>query len=706
MEKENKLNELNSKQKEACVAADGPSLIIAGAGSGKTRVLTYRIAYLIYDMNVDPCSILAITFTNKAAKEMRDRLEVIIGNQAKDVTAQTFHSFCASFLRHEIYLLEGRKRTFQIIDDDEALTIIKNQIIALNYDIKSERPQSYQDIISAIKSRMKDLNSYEKFLKEKIELVMKKYNDYLLQNNLLDFDDLILLTMEILENNPNVLERYQEIYRYILVDEFQDTSNLQYDLIHLLGQKYQNVLIVGDEDQSIYSFRGANINNIKKFMRDFPTYHKYVLDQNYRSTKNILDAANSLISHNVNRIPKNLWTEKDEGMDVLLTHQYSDKQEATEISNQIERLVSYQGYTYSDIAVLYRNNYLSRNFENSFIQNQIPYAVYSGLSFYQRKEVKDLVAYLRFILDSNEFYSFKRIIGSPKRGIGDITIKKLETAIDKYHVSILEALDLSEIGANAKDNILNFLTITEGLKTKMNSLPLMKFLNEVYGDTGYLNYINTLDIDEKETRDENIKELFNAIAEIQSEKNEDTLKDFLGDVALKTDFDIETTDPNHVSLMSMHACKGLEFKVVFITALEEGIIPSPRAGTLSEIEEERRLLYVAMTRAKERLFLSSSDFRFRNGMSDNSFPSRFIRDIVLKNSFEHEKNIKVTKKEFQIHQETVYPKGAFNVGDRVSHLVLGLGTIQAEFQGYYIIKFDDVLTPKKIIVNHPLLKKA
>ena len=353
------MTDLNPKQKEACEATIGPSLIIAGAGSGKTRVLTYRIAYLIDTMGVHPSSILAITFTNKAAKEMRDRLEKLIGSKAKYVTASTFHSFCANFLRKEIGIL-GRSTRFTIIDDDETEKIIKNICKSLNYDTKVIKPDYFINAISNIKSRIKTIDSFDPMFKDKILNVYNLYEEELNRDNLLDFDDLILYALRILEGYPEVLERYQNIYRYILVDEFQDTSNIQYDFVNILAKKNRNIFIVGDEDQSIYSFRGANIKNIRKFMVDYPEYKKYVLDQNYRSTKNILDTANKLISHNKDRIPKDLWTSKREGEEVKLNSSESDKTESREIVREIERLHNFLGIDYKDIAILYRNNYLSR----------------------------------------------------------------------------------------------------------------------------------------------------------------------------------------------------------------------------------------------------------------------------------------------------------------------------------------------------------
>ena len=698
---------LNDKQKAACEAVMGPSLIIAGAGSGKTRVLTYRIAFLISDFNVHPTSILAITFTNKAAKEMRDRLETLVGSASKMITAQTFHSFCASLLRREIDVL-GRSKRFTIIDDDETETMIKNIMKELHYDTKAIKPSVYANAISSIKARMKTLNDFEKAFGERLENVMTLYNQELIRQNLVDFDDLILLTMHIFERFPEILEKYQNIYRFILVDEFQDTSNIQYDLVRLLASKYKNIFIVGDEDQSIYSFRGANINNIRKFMKDFPTYQKFILDQNYRSTSAILDCANSLIAKNEDRIPKDLWTDKKRGDDVALLHSPTDKSESREICSEIERLVSYKGYKYSDVAILYRNNYLSRNIENELIYRKMPYQIYSGLSFYKRKEVKDMIAYLRLIINPEDMYSFKRVINSPARGIGPTSVEKIETTQDKYKISIKDAALNSGISTKAIATVEGFYTMISRLEEELDKLYLSDFLKKVYENTGYKDYIESLDEEEKEARDQNVRELFAAISEVQSLTTRETLQDYLDNVTLMTDLDTEAKDPNHISLMTMHTAKGLEFPIVFVMGLEEGIIPSRQNYTQKSIEEERRLFYVAITRAEERLYLSYADSRMTYGQTNFAGASRFLSDIVINQIRKGNTIPKYTKtKETTTHYEPKpkAKKGEYNVGDRVEHVVFGKGTINGEFDGFYIIKFDNVASPKKVIVDHPLLKR-
>ena len=701
------MTDLNPKQKEACEATIGPSLIIAGAGSGKTRVLTYRIAYLIDTMGVHPSSILAITFTNKAAKEMRDRLEKLIGSKAKYVTASTFHSFCANFLRKEIGIL-GRSTRFTIIDDDEIEKIIKNICKSLNYDTKVIKPDYFINAISNIKSRIKTIDSFDPMFKDKILNVYNLYEEELNRDNLLDFDDLILYALRILEGYPEVLERYQNIYRYILVDEFQDTSNIQYDFVNILAKKNRNIFIVGDEDQSIYSFRGANIKNIRKFMVDYPEYKKYILDQNYRSTKNILDTANKLISHNKDRIPKDLWTSKREGEEVKLNSSESDKTESREIVREIERLHNFLGIDYKDIAILYRNNYLSRNIENELIFKHIPYKIYSGISFYKRKEVKDMISYMRLALDEDDFYSFKRVINSPKRGVGDTSIAKIEDMIKKYGLSVKDAYINAGLQKSTTATITGFFTMIDELKALLEKLTLKEFLNELYKVTGYQDYIDTLDDDEAETREENVKELFNAILETQSETVKETLEDYLDNVTLMTDLDLESSEEDTVSLMTMHTSKGLEFNSVFLMGLEDGILPSPRAFFEKDKEEERRLFYVALTRAKERLYLTYAKDRFVNGRFESRNASPFLKEIIDKSII---KPKEVTTESIRKSYESVYnvkketKKGSLNVGDRVYHDVFKGGEIKAEVEGFYIIKFDEIKSMKKIIVDHPMLKK-
>ena len=698
------LSKLNPKQLLACKDTEGPSLIIAGAGSGKTRVLTTRIAYLIDECGISPSSILAITFTNKASKEMKDRLENLLGiEKANSVTCKTFHSFCAWFLRREITVFSNRKRDFMIIDDDQTEALIKEVMLKMEIDIKITKPKQIANSISLIKSRISSLDDYPNFYREKLEQIMNLYNESLIRNNLLDFDDLNLLTIEILENYPKILDRYQDHFRYILVDEFQDSSNIQYDLVHILGEKYKNVFIVGDEDQSIYSFRGANIKNIKKFMRDFDGYNEHILDQNYRSTKEILNCSNKLISHNKDRIKKDLWTENADGDKLYIFEYDSDKAEARGVVEEITKSIKSGKYEYKDFAVLYRNNFLSRNFENELIAKSVPYKVYNGLSFYKRMEVKDMLGYIRIIINPNDFYSFKRVINSPRRGIGDSTIKKIEKIFDNDG-DIKRSIEKADIYQTTRETLKAFMIMIDSLREEIEKLTIRDFFTLVYEKTGYKKFIYEIeDDDERESRKQNVDELLNALSEIESlGSNTETFSDFLENVSLLTDFDVESKDANHVSLITMHSSKGLEYKNVFAVGLEDETIPGSHASEIKEYEEERRLLYVCLTRAMEHLFISYSSSRYKFGQVNPAYPSRFLKELGLEKRTERDKE----ERSFYLKKDTT-PKitGDIKTGERVYHEMYKEGTVLGQIDGFYIIKFDNSVSPKKVIVNHPFLKK-
>ncbi len=704
IEMNNILDELNEKQKEACMAILGPSLVIAGAGSGKTRVLTHRIAYMISEYNIAPSSILAITFTNKAAKEMRDRLEVLVGEYARYIQASTFHSFCAKVLRSTIDALPDRFTNFQIIDDDDSRKLIRESIIELGIDPKFITPKDAQSVISQVKSKMITLESaYDLNLAKHFTNILNLYNQKLIDENLLDFDDLILLTIEVFEKNPKILSYYQNKYPYVLVDEFQDTSNIQYDLVKMIAINSQNLFIVGDEDQSIYSFRGSNINNIKKFMRDFSTYERFILNENYRSTENILEAANKLISHNKDRIPKDLFCVKKGGEDVKFQSFEYDKYEARAIGERIKDLVQYHNYEYKDIAILYRNNYLSRNIENELIYQRINYKVYAGLSFYKRKEVKDMLAYLRLIISFDDLYSFERAISTPSRHIGKQTIEKLFKAAKDNSLKLSDAVNIANISTPAKKILNDFFSIINSLAQLIDKMPLKEFLETVYDNSGYKEFIDSIeDLDERYTREENVKELLGAITETETPgSNVDTIVDFLDNVTLMTDLDMSSDSDNAVSLMTMHSSKGLEFKVVFLVSLSNGVIPSLRAD---DIEEERRLLYVAITRAKERLYLSYAKSRFVFGSTQIEKASPFIAEIgsLKPKESTYAKEIESDK---TIKTKTKFPEPDYNVKDEVYHTMFGAGTIKAIFEGFYIVEFPEKKVTKKIIIGHPLLTK-
>ena len=702
-------NYLNSEQVKACEAVNGPIMVIAGAGSGKTRVLTYRVAYLISEVGIVPSSILAITFTNKAALEIKERLNNLIGTHSKYVWCSTFHATCARILRREIEII-GIKKDFQIIDEDDSLSIIRQVMKELFIDPKIYQPSKFQDMISRVKSGMSQLGGFVEPIKSMLNRVYHAYNDKLRENNQLDFDDLIVYTLEIFKKYPDILEKYQDIFNYILVDEFQDTSNQQYELVYLLAKKHRNLFIVGDEDQSIYSFRGANINNIKKYMKDFPEYKKIVLSQNYRSTKNILSLSNGLISHNVDRIPKDLWSANPTGDKIEYSVYEEDRIEAFSIIKEIKNLVR-QDYEYKDIAILYRNNYLSRLIEDELMKAKIPYQIYSGLSFYRRKEVKDMIAYFRLIIDFEDELSFKRVVNVPRRGIGDTTINKLFDYKKENKLTIAEAIDkIDTINDSSKTKLKKFYNLITYISSQTEEFELKEFYDYVLNETGYHEYLKE-DKDTYEDRIGNVQELENNLVsfleyEVEGDTNFETISIFLQNVSLKTDLDVNDVDDNHVSLMTMHTAKGLEFRVVFLIALEHEIIPGNKAIKPSEIEEERRILYVATTRAKEKLYLSNSSTRFMYGRKESQIPSPFVFEMDKKylNIHEYIKE-KIETPKYVIKTDTSKSSGLYKVGDKINHKVFGKGVIVAVNLPIITVAFSKEYGIKKLMYNHPAIIK-
>jgi len=566
------LSILNDNQLKAVKHIKGPLSVVAGAGSGKTRTLTYRIGYLI-NQGVNPLSILAVTFTNKAAREMRERVVELVGPKALDVTLSTFHSFCARFLRSEIeYLGQTYNRRFLIIDEDDSKQIIRDTVKELNYDPNRYNSNRLKSLFSKYKNGQYDeLETIE-------QEIFLKYNDYLAYNNSLDFDDLINYTIKILKENPSVLAYYNQYYEYLLIDEFQDTNSVQYDLIKLLSNKEKNVFIVGDPDQSIYAFRGANYENHERFVREFKA-EVVILDQNYRSTKNILDAANQLIGHNKNRQgEKNLRSTFDEGPKVIYEQRDSDKDEAYYVARAIE--IIHQGHTpYQNIAVLYRSNALSRIFEEAFLRYNIPYTVYGGISFFQRKEIKDMLSYVRVCLFPQDNISLKRIINVPRRKIGQTTITKIETYATIHKISMWDAIDQMDIKGTTKQNLLDFKEIIIKMQNEIARLDdLIYVVDLVLAISGYKQMLND-EGNEGKDRYENILELksvfYNGAIDYKG-TNLEKIEQILDDMALKTDQDI-VEDKDTVKLATIHQVKGLEFDCVFVVALEEGIFPSETA---------------------------------------------------------------------------------------------------------------------------------
>ncbi|QUI22051.1 DNA helicase PcrA [Vallitalea pronyensis] len=631
-----KYDSLNDKQKEAVLYTEGPLLILAGAGSGKTRVLTHRIAYLIEEKNVPPFNILAITFTNKAAKEMRERVDNLIGYGSQDIWVSTFHSSCVRILRRHIDKI-GYDRYFTIYDADDQKKLVRECMKQLNIDPKQFKESSIIGSISSAKDKLLTPKKYEKqasdYREEVVAKVYKLYQERLKKNNALDFDDLLVKTVELFKLCPDVLASYQEKFKYIMVDEYQDTNHVQYMFVGLLASKYRNLCVVGDDDQSIYRFRGADIRNILDFEKDFGHAKVIKLEQNYRSTKNILEAANQVIRNNMGRKSKTLFTDNDEGERIDYRCMPDEKSEAAFIANKIITGVEDHGYNYRQYAILYRTNAQSRVLEERFIMQNIPYKIVGGISFYQRKEIKDILAYLKTINNSTDDIAVKRIINVPRRGIGATTINRIEDYAYNNDISFFQALsEVSQIpsisrGAKKVEGFANFIL---GLRIEMQTMSLVELTDEVLNRTGYIKELEAEGTDEAKNRLENIGEMISKLTEYENNAEEPTLNGFLEEVALVADIDNYNEDTNVVVMMTMHSAKGLEFPYVFISGMEDGLFPSYMSissGLQEDIEEERRLCYVGITRAKEKLYLMGASARMIRGMTQYNPISRFVREI-------------------------------------------------------------------------------
>lgn len=652
----NILDKLNDRQKEAVLATEGPVLVLAGAGSGKTTVLVNRIAYMISEKHINPWNILAITFTNKAANEMKERAERLLGDTAKNMWVGTFHSICVRILRTCIDLL-GYNRDFVIYDTADTRTLMKECLRELNIDEKSFPPRNVLSIISNAKNDLMDAPTFENIYRNdyRMSIISKVYFRYqtkLRNNNALDFDDIILNTVKILSENPDVLMKYQDKFQYILVDEYQDTNNSQYLLINLLSQKHKNLCVVGDDDQSIYKFRGANIGNILNFEDDFPNVRKITLDQNYRSTQNILNTANSVIANNNGRMGKNLWTSHSEGNKVFVYTGTNEYDEARYIARQIKKYFDENG-TFSDCAVLYRTNAQSRVIEEMLMRENVPYKVLSGLRFYDRKEIKDIIAYLRVIYNPNDDVSLARIINEPKRKIGNATLDKARDIALNNDISLYDVVSHADNYPEFKTAIkklLDFSEIIESLRKLVDVIPISELTTRVMNDTGYMPALMAEDTTESKTRIENLGEFMSVIAEF--EKNEEmgnTLGEFLESITLVSDVDSYDENQDTAVLMTIHSAKGLEFPVVFLSGLEEGLFPGMRSMNSDEdIEEERRLCYVAITRAKNQLYITKALSRTLHGKTMPAIPSRFFNEIP---------------EEYLEDKTTIRPKTAENLQD-------------------------------------------
>ncbi len=628
------LKGLNDKQYEAVVNTEGPCLIIAGAGSGKTKVLTHKIAYLIGEKNAKPWDILAITFTNKAANEMKQRISDLIGDAAKDIWMGTFHSICVRILRRFIDRI-GFESSFIIFDTSDQKTLVKSCMKDLAIDDKLFTDRSILSEISNAKNEMLEPAQYTArasgdFRKEKIAIVYELYQKRLRENNAIDFDDIINYTIKILMENPDILEYYSNKFKYVLVDEYQDTNKAQFTLVTLFASKNGNITVVGDNDQGIYSFRGADISNILNFERDFPGTRIIKLEQNYRCTGNILKAANCVIKNNEVKYKKELWTENEEGNLPKVYQADNEYDEGTYIAMQIEHLKREEYYKYSDFAVLYRMNTQSRAIEDILRRENIPYKIVGGLKFYERKEIKDIIAYLRLIQNSSDNLSLKRIINEPKRGIGKTSLEKVENLAEENEISMYEVIKNAEqYGLNRVYlNSREFVNVIEELKTKKDKLVISELIKETLKKTGYTKALENENTIEAENRIENLEEFLTVAIEFEEQYAENSLSQFLEGITLSSDLDnIEETEDS-VTLMTLHSAKGLEFPVVFLVGMEEGIFPGYKSiSEPQELEEERRLCYVGITRAKEQLYLTCSKQRTIFGSTSYNQVSRFLKEI-------------------------------------------------------------------------------
>ena len=631
------LQSLNPVQKEAASCTEGPLLILAGAGSGKTRVLTHRIAYLIDEKGVNPWNIMAITFTNKAAQEMRDRVDRLVEFGAESIWVATFHSSCVRILRRYIDRL-GYDNHFTIYDTDDQKSIIRKAVKELDLDPKQYREGPLLGVISAAKNEMIEPQDFETqaggdFRMCQEAKIYKAYQKTLIDNNAVDFDDLLLLTVRLLRENRDILEAYQERLRYIMVDEYQDTNSVQFELIRLISGKYHNLCVVGDDDQSIYKFRGADITNILSFEETFPGAKVVKLEQNYRSTNNILEAANAVIANNAHRKEKHLWSENGEGKEVSFIHYETAYGEAEDVIDKIQTSVHMGKYQYQDCAILYRTNAQSRAFEEKCIKKSVPYRLVGGVNFYQRQEIKDILAYLKTIDSGRDDLSVTRIVNVPKRGIGQVTLNKLAVYASEHGMRLFQAMEqveqISGIG-KAADKIKGFVNQIMVFRALAKELDAAELIESILEQTGYLEELEKLEEDKAQAKQENLEEFQNKAADYYANHDEAALTDFLEEVALVADIDNMDSEADSLTLMTLHSAKGLEFPVVYMTGMEEGLFPSymsMNSGDPGDIEEERRLCYVGITRAMQQLTLTAAKQRMVHGNIQYSAISRFVKEL-------------------------------------------------------------------------------
>ena len=697
------LSSLNEMQQLAVLTTEGAVMVMAGAGSGKTKVLTHRIAYLIESLGINPYNILAVTFTNKAAKEMKERVEKLIDYDVKNLWISTFHSFCARFLRREIQILGKYRQNFIIIDEDDAMKILKELMKDKDFHITPKIAMAY---ISILKNdeQLPEMSSFDR---SEIDTIYTLYHEHLLRENLLDFDDLIFLTVQILEEYLPIREKYANLFSYIMIDEFQDTNKLQYKLINLLSEVNKNIFIVGDINQSIYSFRGARVENINNFKKLYsPKIIK--LEKNYRSTSMILDIANDIISKNNSFINMHLYTDNSIGNKAEYYQADTSYGEILHIINEIKKLKGI-GYNYNDMAILYRMNSLSLGFENEFIKHNIPYIIYGGVGYYSRKEVKDVIAYLRLLVDLDDDFSFKRIVNVPKRKIGEKVINELTKLSEIHNVSLFEAIKYSN------NNLLhNFRKLILDLKEEMSIVTLDFLIDRILDKTLYLMMLEQAN---EEDRIDNVKELKSIMKDIMESyegDNVEKLRAFLLDLALRTDVDNISEENDKVKLMTFHQAKGLEYKVVFMPAMEQGIFPSYLVmGNPRELEEERRVCYVGVTRAKERLYFSTAQVRRMYGKDNPGFPSEFLKSIKKDKLHETGFNIKLKQETKQpikssgvfIERKRPQTPTGFKVGDKIMHKIFGQGIIVKVDDLKITVAFKQEFGIKVLMGDHPSITR-
>ncbi len=691
------LEQLNDMQKKAVTCTEGPLLVLAGAGSGKTKVLTTRIAYLINEKNVDSSSILAITFTNKAAKEMKDRVIKLIGNIGYSMKISTFHSFGLSILKEHCDLL-GYSKNFTIIDSDDSMTLIKKIVKDLNLDSKIFNPKMIRNKISGAKNELMDPAEYVRFantdMEEKIVSVYERYQKRLKLNNSFDFDDLLMLPIKLLKENPDVLKQYQEKFKYVMVDEYQDTNQAQYILTKMMSAKYKNICVVGDNDQSIYMFRGANYRNILNFEKDYKNTSVILLEENYRSTKNILDVANSIIKNNKSRKDKTLWTNNDDGLKIKYHRSSNEKDESFYVVSEIKKLLN-NGVPLSEIAVLYRANAQSRNIEEVLLRDNIPYKVVGAFYFYNRKEIKDLIAYLKLIYNHNDDNSLTRIINVPKRGIGLKAIENLNTK------AMLEEKSLYDSLSTQKE--LDFKRLIDDLSKKSEIMSLTELVDCILNDSKMKEELELEKTIESEVRLENLEEFKSITKSFEESKGIVSLGEFLEEISLVSDVEEYKNNTNVVTLMTIHSAKGLEFDNVFLIGMEEGLFPHANClNDAEELEEERRLCYVAVTRARNRLWLVNARSRMLYGKESYNMQSRFIDEIDKENlDIDSDTEEKTFDRSSMIDESIDYKPG-----DKVIHDIYGEGVVIEVKSSILTIAFSHKYGIIKIMKGHKSLKKV